>query len=291
MSRIVFILGAGASAHCGTPVMKDFLQAAEDLLRGGEVEEAREDFERVFDAVRNLRAMHSKINIDFHNVETVYTTFEMGRLLGHLPGIDDADSIEGISASLRKLIGYTLEKSMKLYGGQEATAPSAYYQFAGILESLIQQHKDFAVITFNYDLGLDYSLLKRRIITDYGLEGIDLNNRRHVRLLKLHGSLNWGRCSNKKCQKIFPYPLSAFHPKGNYRTLLVLSRLQTTTCPHCQCGSSLEEEPVLIPPTWNKTAFHGQIEQVWRNAANVLRDAEHIFVLGYSLPPTDWFFN
>ncbi len=31
MSRIVFVLGAGASAHCGTSLMDNFLEVAQDL--------------------------------------------------------------------------------------------------------------------------------------------------------------------------------------------------------------------------------------------------------------------
>lgn len=290
MTEIVFILGAGASWHATGLLMDNFLQRARELYRSGEVGEAQQDFKSVLGAVGMLRGLHSKAVLDLDNIETVYTAFEMGQLLGRLPGIEDADTIGSLTSSIRKLIGYTLENSMKLYQRGETDAPPAYYQFTDILTRLIRQRRDFAVITFNYDLGLDYSLVRRGLLPDYALNDVELRGR-HVTLLKLHGSLNWGRCSNNECLKLTPYRQfqhAMYHPQGKYSILPVISNLKGMKC---QCGAPLEEEPVLIPPTWNKTSFHGQIEQVWRNAADVLRDAEHIFVIGYSLPETDWFFN
>ncbi len=104
--------------------------------------------------------------------------------------------------------------------------------------------------------------------------------------------MNFGKCSNLSCPKILPYrdfqTLEGF-PGRDYYTIPIISKLKRQKCP--KCGESLEEDPVIIPPTWNKTAYHGQIEQVWRRAALEMEDAENIFVFGYSLPETDWFFN
>lgn len=292
MSEIVFVLGAGASAHCGIPLMNDFISVSRDLLKKGEVEKAKVDFELVLDAIGKLRGAHSKAKFDFNNIETVFTAFEMGRLLGRLPGINDIDTIERLVPSMRKLIGHTIEHQMKLRNYGTPKAPTAYYQFSKILDRLIQNKKDFSVITFNYDLGLDYSLYENKIAIDYGIGDITLNTDRQVNIFKLHGSLNWGQCTDDSCGKLNAYrqfEYTTFSSSENSSTLPVLSKLKTMTCK--ECGSPIHEDPVLIPPTWNKTSFHSQIKQVWRGAANALRDAEHIFVLGYSLPHTDWFFD
>ena len=129
MSKIVFVLGAGASVHCGTPLMDNFLEVAQDLFRLGEVEEVKEDFEKVFDAVGNLHAIQSKARINTYNIEDVYAAFEMGKLLSSLPGIEES-SIEGLTSSIRKDIGYTLERTTKLpWGGGDISAPKYYYEF------------------------------------------------------------------------------------------------------------------------------------------------------------------
>ena len=295
MSKIVFVLGAGASAHCGTPLMNNFLEIAQDLMRKGEVPEVRGYFEGVFGAVGNLQGIHSKAKLDTYNIETVYAAFEMGKLLNSLPGIesllirvDVRAEIESLISSIKKVISYTLERTTKLPNDDEQKPAFhiAYFQFVDIIKKLIEQGKDCSIITFNYDLGLDFSIQYNNISSDYGLNNISLDSRKSVPYLKLHGSLNWGKCT--ECRKIItPGELKREVYEG-YSTVPIISKLKTMKC---KCGEPLEEDPFIVPPTWNKTAFHEQIEQVWKRAASELKDAENIFVLGYSLPDTDLFFH
>ena len=53
----------------------------------------------------------------------------------------------------------------------------------------------------------------------------------------------------------------------------------------------IHEFPVIVPPTWNKTEYHGSITNVWSAAANDLSTARNIYIFGYSLPETDSFFR
>jgi len=298
MSEIIFILGAGASKHCGTPLMRDFLDVARRLLKNGEVKEAENAFNNVIDAVGKLNAVHSKATLDTYNIESVYTAFEMGKLLGKLPGINDEERIDSLTSAIRKVIGYTLEKTTKVPDDLRVNPFQAYWEFTNILGSLIKASKSFSVITFNYDLGLDYSfyrntynVLNASLIPDYCLGDIEPKEN-SVTYLKLHGSLNFGKCSNLSCGKVIPYRQFQYTETKagmEYGTIPVMSVLRKQRC--STCGEPLEDDPLIIPPTWNKTAYHGQIEQVWRRAAREMRDAEKIFVLGYSLPDTDWFFN
>lgn len=294
MSKIVFVLGAGASAHTGTPLMRNFLDEARDLLRSGEVNEVAQDFKSVFNAIGYLKEVHSKAKINFNNIEAVFTAFEMGKLLSTLPRIKSKKNIDKLLESLKVVIGYTLERTMKLKQIGNTYSPSTYYAFIGIIDYLIKQNRDCAIITFNYDLGLDYSLHERKILLDYGLRDVDLENKSKVTLLKLHGSINWGVCSNKKCkQKILPlrqFQYTTYYPTEKYSIIPSVTDLNKGQ--QCRtCGHSLEKTPLIVPPTWNKTSFHGQIKKVWEKAANILKDAEDIVVIGYSLPHTDWFFN
>jgi len=291
MSKIVFVLGAGASAHCGTPLMGNFLEVAEDLWRAGEIEEAEEDFKKVFDARDELQAVHSKAKIDTYNVEDVFAAFEMGKLLGRLPGIEEDSQIDELISSIKKVIAYTLEKTTKLprSGEIEINAPQSYYEFTDILHSLFIREESYSIITFNYDLGLDYCLYRRGILPDYGLSDINLRGR-SVTYLKLHGSLNWGKCT--ECEKINPcrqFEYTETKAGIDYSILPIIAKLKKLTCR--SCGERVGEDPFIVPPTWNKTAYHEEIEQVWKRAALELKDAENIFVLGYSFPDTDMFFR
>jgi hypothetical protein len=57
------------------------------------------------------------------------------------------------------------------------------------------------------------------------------------------------------------------------------------------CGTNLDKEPFLVPPTWHKEDYHRSISRVWSRAASELAEAKNIFVIGYSLPQSDAFFR
>ena len=84
-AKTIFILGAGASAQSGVPVMSNFLDIAEVLWRTGKVESAAEHFETVFEGRSKLQAVFSKARLDIMNIEDVFAAFEMGRTLASLP--------------------------------------------------------------------------------------------------------------------------------------------------------------------------------------------------------------
>jgi len=58
MANVVFILGAGASRQAGGPLMGDFLEVAESLLKTNKVGSNAKAFECVFQAIGALQAVH-----------------------------------------------------------------------------------------------------------------------------------------------------------------------------------------------------------------------------------------
>lgn len=80
MKRIVFILGAGASADSGAPLMKDFLYEASGVSADPEYRDA---FDLVFKARAELQVAQSKARFDIHNLEAVFAAFEMAELMGY----------------------------------------------------------------------------------------------------------------------------------------------------------------------------------------------------------------
>jgi hypothetical protein len=78
-----------------------------------------------------------------------------------------------------------------------------------------------------------------------------------------------------------------FGQDGMGKCLEVSNYLQELT----HCGKSLSKTPVLVPPTWNKSSYHGALSKVWSTAAEELSEARNIYVFGYSLPESDSFFR
>jgi NAD-dependent SIR2 family protein deacetylase len=179
-------------------------------------------------------------------------------------------------------------------GGSSVSPPEPYGQFLGLLQKLRERREAVSVITFNYDLALDYTLFRAKIPVDYGLSDGPADAKA-VSLLKLHGSLHWVSCINasKTCGGIAPLNLEHF-TTWKMEDRLRGERLRVSQalmrCPKCQ-GGTYEPRPVIVPPTWNKNHHHEGVASVWRHAAQRLRTASRIIVIGYSLPETDQFFR
>jgi hypothetical protein len=191
MSRVVVVLGAGASRQAGAPLMADFLDVAADLPQREEVKEAQDQFVAVFEGISRLQQVHSKAQLDLHNIESIFAAFEMARTLG---GFADygPDATDSLVRAMRTLIVKTLEQTILLpvRNNSQVMPPPPYAEFAALCSSLrnARPAESVAVITFNYDVGVDHGFYWHQLPIDYGLgEGAGQNA---VPILKLHGSLN-----------------------------------------------------------------------------------------------------
>jgi len=298
MSEIVFILGAGASKEAGAPLMADFLDKARELRRSTNLGEFETDFDNVFDAISALQPVHSKAQLDLDNIESVFAAFEMGKLINKLAGMS-TEEIDSLLVSIKRLIFKTLEETVTFPVRHRHIYPDHYYaSFAELVNDLNDDpaHHKCSIITFNYDLALDYALNSIRRPPDYCLS----ENIKHgyTPLMKLHGSLNWASCSKSgECGQIVPWEFADYFKKlkfpflteGKPARVHVASNLRRSGLKHC--GQAVTPDPVIVPPTWNKTQYHQQLAKVWSRAALELSQAENIFVSGYSLSESDLFFR
>lgn len=149
-------------------------------------------------------------------------------------------------------------------------------------------HEQVTILTFNYDTLLEESL--RRVGWTYSLAAFyaaplteryavgssrmlsDSAPRRKVpTVLKLHGSVNWWHGGKNA-------PLTEqvdFHPRPGIAT-----RSEPLYA---------DLQPLLVPPTSVKNTYYGRsgLATQWRLAAEALREAHEIDVIGYSFPVTD----
>ena len=291
--KTVFLFGAGASQMAGAPLMANFLDRASDLLRVKTpgVIEAKEQFEDVFDAISELKGVHSKAFLDLNNIEIVFGVIEMGLLLKKL-GTRDEASINRLRNSLITLIYKTVEFSIPFpVMGRTIRSPKPYDLFMTNLATVDKKQSpqdphQFSFVTFNYDLCLDHALHYYGREYDYCLEA--LFPPRAITLLKLHGSINWGLSEDDRIIpfyiqdanfNLFEDETSVFYDLGSNLNSKIFS------------DKPLKGPPVIVPPSWNKNSYHGQLSNVWSRAALEFASAENIFVIGYSLPETDSFFR
>jgi NAD-dependent SIR2 family protein deacetylase len=151
------------------------------------------------------------------------------------------------------------------------------------------------VITTNYDLVADAALIevsKTRqppgALPNYhcALSNIDAlaTLPRFGSVLKLHGSLNWLFC--RTCQRL---ELGATASTGFLSKLKAVHDLKSSLtadgAPCSVCGRPLR--PLLVAPSHLKDYRNPHLSQVWYEAQRVLRQADRVVFVGYSLPDDD----
>ena len=122
----------------------------------------------VFDAISELRTVYAKSYLDVDNIEILFGAIEMGILLERF----SARSLEGVRElreSFITLIYKTLESSIQYqFDGKQIQPTRGYSDFAELLRSLGGDAADYSntsVITFNYDVALDYALVWLAAVT------------------------------------------------------------------------------------------------------------------------------
>jgi hypothetical protein len=144
------------------------------------------------------------------------------------------------------------------------------------------------IMSFNYDWLIDMTLRDTRPDiwnprTGYGVDayisgergkgtefwaGIPAGSKiksfpkRTIRLLKLHGSMNWFPVSSDRKRIRLGLRQRWWHQNGIVRF-------------------------EIVPPEWNKPIQRGVYLRVWRHARRALIRSKALVFIGYSLPPTD----
>ncbi|MEW5914506.1 MAG: hypothetical protein AB1814_18265 [Thermodesulfobacteriota bacterium] len=293
MYKTVFILGAGASADAGIPVMKDFLDRARDFYTTDWLtKEEKQIFSRVFDAINQLTGTSFYSYIDLNNIENVLSAFDMGSLIGRLGNIP-VEKIIDLKKYAQKLIGITIDLSTNFRQREDngTVVEGHYHRLATVILDILAKQKDqeVSIITFNYDLALEYAMHFHKIKTNYYLNNITDDS--SLPLLKLHGSVNWGYSNVDNSVIYFGIDkiLNGLGFTGikNNKKLIVWKQFENEETKNRQKIGG----PVIVPPTWSKSEHHYKIDRVWKKAAEVLSKAEAIYIIGYSLPETDLFFR
>lgn len=311
--RNVYILGAGASANAGAPLIKNFLDYSRRLFDqpfSGLEDFERVHFRKVFDFRRSMAQAREKIHLDLDDIEQLFGLVEISSRLQDTSletrkntvyliaktlqmAIDDhRDNRERFALQYKKEFAneaFYKKYNIPFQADFDTVRIDAYDFFAGLVAGVFddQQKRKYrkdTVITFNYDSVCEHALQRFGIEADYGLnpEALDdqreLNGKDRFEVLKLHGSTNWGICD--VCSKhVVILSQKVTDSPGEFRTL---------SCRNCHSSDFV---PLLVPPSWDKSGYAHIIAPVWRRAVEELKSATRICIVGYSIPETDSFFK
>jgi len=264
--RVVYILGAGFSASLGLPVMSNFLMKSKDVY-SSDPERIRY-FEEVFNAIAEMSVAKNYYDADLFNIEEILSILEMQELVGSgrlksgfvryimevidhfTPPVQDRDgSLPG------NWHGF-------LFSGGHLQSEYGYFvanlfglQFAmtpnsaGAASYVKLPHPtvSYSVVTLNYDI----------VLESYA----EYVERNHTR-----------KYANEEEELRFQLGPDL----ASARTRKVsLAKLHGSV-----------DKGVVVPPTWNK-ALNQDLLASWKLAFRLLAQANHVRIIGYSLPTAD----
>ncbi|ACB75577.1 hypothetical protein [Opitutus terrae] len=283
----LFVFGAGATRGCSfvdpsthpciPPLDRDFFTQLQ-RIRG------RKHQKLVSDVMGDVVRLFGT-NFDV-TMETVFTTVEHTRRMVKLTGgsrdFNEAELAE-ISSRLKQAIAAVFEESLCIQKNNRTTRrPRTCNWHRRFIQNCLRRGD--VIISFNYDCILDYSLKhfgsgKWNAHKGYGFKlqpgGRGLAGESFwqpekptspdltVKLLKLHGSLH--------------FQIDDVDDTS--------SALELKERPYTRQGGDLKFS--IIPPEWHKRFDKGVFAHLWKQASDSIYDAEHIVLVGYSLPPTD----
>ncbi len=279
----IFVFGAGASIHAGYPLASKM---------GGELLQFM------------LKYPHDWFQA---SGRTLVEEF------GESPNMEDLISdIETRIDALEKTVSYEerLLRSNLVYGRSHAAhCLRAWFQvlhknsarlYAELADRLVKPGD--TVITFNYDDSLDRELKragKWDLSHGYGFPLGDANTNSPVRVLKLHGSINWmlsifgGLTSGPS----FVSP-SGSGALGEYP---VIAETDTKYLGYSEfsgrvfTGGGVSMESLILPGRCKQffveTSFGKELEwfwnSLWNQGAQALKKADRVVICGYSMPKAD----
>lgn len=288
----LYILGAGCSRNYSeathgirgleSPTNKDFFKMARLVIEETGMKSDPRFMEEIDLLIRTVARLYggpsdlrlfSKKNL---NLEDVMTLLDIdSRIFSPLPAQAFGQSESRQLRALKDLLTRTLELALM--------GPPCKKHHA-----LVREMSDRDVIlSMNYDILIDNALTASGKISDsdYNMNFYMVNQNREwirpsppdahrsgVSLFKLHGSLNWIRCS--LCGSLLLY---------RYRKQTLIGA-EPFRCPRCKDTSA---ERMIIPPLHSKDYRDKDLAFLWIQADRAMTEFSRIVCIGYSFSPLD----
>jgi hypothetical protein len=303
--KTVYILGAGFSKEAGAPSQEELVKKIFEIADS-------DTYEFKDNSIADFRKFLTEtllIPKDLHNsipLEDIFTPLD--RCIADNISFRNLDIKETLK--LRELIYYLIGKTMEVILRRSSTKDyiDKFAKFITDKASARQNHNytnidPVSVISTNWDILLDNSIKDEieykhhgKAVVDYcshissyepsdnsvkpGLEMLGLGGF-NIKLLKVHGSLNWLQCP--RCLRVYV---------DFYNKIAIGQYFHPVNCRHCDnhFGKHASHKLVsnLIMPTFLKNFSNPQYKLIWQNAGIELSEATEVVFIGYSLPQADF---
>ncbi|SMG12862.1 SIR2 family protein [Sphingobacterium psychroaquaticum] len=302
MTKTTFILGAGFSCEAGAPSQEKIVEKIFEIYNTVPHEFEENSFHNFREFLSNTLNIPESLQTQVP-LEDLFTPIDRA-ILDNISFRDlSTRELKKIRRTIYYLISKTLQVTLKTSNKKYIDKFAEYIvsQCSPRANRAYRGHDRVSILSTNWDILLDNSI-KRILdkdhqepkgVVDYccyissykedddtikpGLEILGSGGF-NVKLLKLHGSLNWLQCP--RCQRLYV----DFYRK--------ISIDHYSNCRHCDKNFGKKRSHSLtsnlIMPTFLKDLSNPQYKLIWQNAGIELSESNNIIFIGYSLPSADF---
>lgn len=285
MAKKAYILGAGFSYPANMPMQKDLLSSIlnfnPDITNKNAIQLSSSKRK-----LKNFLSIFGNENLnDIDVIEDLFTILDKAYLNEENFQQYTWHDLYDVRKGLIDLIIATIDDFQFKISNIEA-----YKKFINYLTSskniLDIEH---SLIILNWDTLFETFFLKNtnEILIDYCFYTYGLTNehtphihlkpsgKKNLKVLKLHGSINWLECSN--CGRIYVDNINN----------IAKEKIKCRFC-NINENTNYDLQPLIITPTLLKQLNSLHIKSTWSNAFIELQEADEIIFIGYSLPKADF---
>lgn len=274
MERIVYLLGAGFSAPMGLPVMSNFIFKAKDMYFNHL--EDYSYFKDVFDTINNTSVIKNYFKADLFNIEEILSVLEMNDFIR---GTNNGDLFKNFIADVIKYYTPEIKPYPDVVGNWNDFVfgtSDLWTKYGAFVASLLNlgffQHRSKDYNPFNtgdYD-EIVCSVLDNNVCYSVVSFNYDMLMEIPINYIK---------------NNPVPFQKKKYKAENNIEFKNSLEDNAVEDFYIAKLHGSIDKMNI-VPPTWNKYS-NNDLLKTWKLAHKLITEANHIRILGYSLPITD----
>ncbi len=296
---VVFVLGAGASHPDGVPLQKDMLP----MIISGQIKEIENS------EIGQIVIEFIKDNFEFYPETNQYPHLEaVFGFMDYFIQQNESLSVKYTNEKIRDVKEYLIKLIHYVVNLRTDKQSHYYHQFWRAIQ---RENSNVSIITLNYDTLLEQAfdfLFKSYGYIDYCIPLMNYEtlpelkhynfwvnprepvtvgaheNPKPIKIIKVHGSLNWKYCNCCSQILLTPWDRSIDLKKGKFLGYTYPDNLEYEfVCPI----DGTDFRTLIMPPSYLKTIEHPIISQLMSEASREIRASKKVVFIGYSLSSSD----